>query len=168
MVTGRCGHDARRDGAASPAAKRITTHQSTYQSHEEPMSKARTPFNLDDEGEPLTCFFCDVAIPRARLEMDHMPVPDRCGGESLVPACVVCHDLKDRISLVNLPIEFMADFMRDFQKLSRNGRIIMAKVYAVACELQHKLTDTPLRKKHRPKAPATLVPEPILAAHAVN
>ncbi len=125
-------------------------------------------FKTDENGEPLTCFYCDVPIPRSRLEMDHMPVPDRCGGDSLVPACIVCHDLKDRVSLLHLPVEFLEDFMRDFSRLSRNSRIIMAKLYAIGCTSQCAADGIPLRKKHRTKAKAVTVTDPHSVASTVN
>ena len=44
-----------------------------------------------------TCHYCDM--PAARCEYDHFPVPQRHGGTEIVPACINCHELKDRVSV---------------------------------------------------------------------
>jgi hypothetical protein len=44
------------------------------------------------------CFFCGAALS-SRHEHDHFPLPFEDGGKRTVPACVNCHDLKDRIPL---------------------------------------------------------------------
>jgi hypothetical protein len=43
------------------------------------------------------CFYCDR--PLDVHQHDHYPIPKRAGGTATVAACVVCHDLKDRIPL---------------------------------------------------------------------
>ena len=48
-----------------------------------------------------TCHYCDM--PAARCEYDHFPVPQRHGGTEIVPACINCHDLKDRVSVEAWP-----------------------------------------------------------------
>lgn len=50
---------------------------------------------FDPSGE--CCAYCDAALS-TRHEHDHFPVPRRHGGEDLVPVCLNCHDLKDRIN----------------------------------------------------------------------
>lgn len=49
----------------------------------------------DDECE--ACAYCGLEFGRMHHEHDHMPVPKQAGGSDVVPACIVCHDLKDRI-----------------------------------------------------------------------
>lgn len=39
----------------------------------------------------------------SRHEHDHFPVQWAYGGEATVPACINCHDLKDRVNLGNWP-----------------------------------------------------------------
>jgi hypothetical protein len=39
-----------------------------------------------------------------RHEHDHFPLQWTFGGEGIVPVCVNCHDLKDRVSLMNWPV----------------------------------------------------------------
>jgi hypothetical protein len=98
----------------------------------------------DDEGAPACCFYCDVAIPKARIEMDHFPIPERCGGIETVPACVVCHDLKDRVPLFQMPVEAIGDFCRDvagkeilvWREMSRYGRLMLAKQMAVYYDMK--------------------------------
>lgn len=43
------------------------------------------------------CFYCDRQLDVH--QHDHCPIPKRAGGTDVVPACLVCHDLKDRIPL---------------------------------------------------------------------
>lgn len=43
------------------------------------------------------CFYCDRELDVH--QHDHYPVPKRAGGTRTVPACSVCHELKDRIPL---------------------------------------------------------------------
>lgn len=43
------------------------------------------------------CFYCDRELDVH--QHDHYPVPKRAGGSSVVAACLVCHDLKDRIPI---------------------------------------------------------------------
>jgi len=49
------------------------------------------------------CFYCDELL--GRHEHDHYPVPRRAGGSRVVPTCLPCHDLKDRITLGNWYVE---------------------------------------------------------------
>ncbi len=45
------------------------------------------------------CFYCDVGLG---YQHDHFPVPRSAGG-AVVPACLDCHDLKDRYLLNSWP-----------------------------------------------------------------
>lgn len=47
------------------------------------------------------CFFCGRSLVGLRHEHDHFPIPHRHGGREVVPACIACHDLKDRSDLFN-------------------------------------------------------------------
>ncbi|WP_243790427.1 HNH endonuclease signature motif containing protein [Saccharopolyspora gloriosae] len=49
------------------------------------------------------CFYCDVKV-EGRHEHDHFPVPRVAGGRDVVPACLDCHDLKDRILFNSWPV----------------------------------------------------------------
>lgn len=44
------------------------------------------------------CFYCDKQL--GPHQHDHFPIPERAGGTERVPACIVCHDLKDRYPLM--------------------------------------------------------------------
>jgi hypothetical protein len=48
------------------------------------------------------CFYCDQPLS-PRHEHDHYPVPASCGGVETVPACINCHDLKDRVAVEDWP-----------------------------------------------------------------
>lgn len=41
--------------------------------------------------------------------MDHFPVPVAHGGTGVVPACVPCHDHKDRVTALNWSVEERGD-----------------------------------------------------------
>ena len=43
------------------------------------------------------CHYCDRELDVH--QHDHYPTPKRAGGTQVVPTCLVCHDLKDRIPL---------------------------------------------------------------------
>lgn len=44
------------------------------------------------------CAFCDEFLQN-RHEHDHFPIPKRHGGTEVVPVCLRCHDMKDRIPI---------------------------------------------------------------------
>lgn len=101
-----------------------------------------------------TCFYCDR--PLDVHQHDHYPIPKRAGGTEVVPTCLVCHDLKDRIplhywdrsaskaafdelfsgkldSMRHLPPEEVLDrlhseFAPDWAKLSPLARVLLAKL----------------------------------------
>jgi len=85
--------------------------------------------------EHAHCFYCRALVAKNDVEMDHMPVPQEAGGVDVVTACRTCHGMKDRFPLDVWPLEFVDDAMRDFEGMSRGGRILLAKMialYAVA------------------------------------
>ena len=41
--------------------------------------------------------------------MDHFPVPVKQGGTEVVPACISCHDLKDRVPVLYWSVEERED-----------------------------------------------------------
>jgi hypothetical protein len=53
-----------------------------------------------------TCYYCGAPIAASGGERDHFPRPKRNGGEETVPACLPCHNMKDRMSFKNWPIEW--------------------------------------------------------------
>jgi len=81
-----------------------------------------------------TCFYCGALCSAGNYEMDHFPVPECAGGKFTVPACISCHDMKDRFLLDDWSDEWRFALLRDFPMLSRESRIIIAKMARVACE----------------------------------
>lgn len=78
------------------------------------------------------CFYCDCLVnKRAAHTGDHFPIPADCGGTQTVDCCESCHDMKDRFSLQNWPIEWTAKIIADFPKLSRETRIFLAKALSL-------------------------------------
>ena len=55
----------------------------------------------DDECEK--CSYCDLPFIRMHHEHDHAPVPKSAGGTEMIPACITCHDLKDRVLFPHWP-----------------------------------------------------------------
>lgn len=51
----------------------------------------------------LRCFYCER--PLDIHQHDHYPVPKRAGGSKVVAACLLCHDLKDRVMLKDWDVE---------------------------------------------------------------
>ncbi len=58
------------------------------------------------------CYYCEAALS-TRHEHDHYPIPASCGGMKTVPACVNCHDLKDRVPVEDWPAETRWDAIFD-------------------------------------------------------
>ena len=84
------------------------------------------------------CFYCDKPVISDRLERDHAPIPQRHGGVETVPACIACHDLKDR-----LPLDAWGGDLavKAFKQAGPLGRILIAKVYGIL--LDHRAESTP-------------------------
>ena len=51
------------------------------------------------------CFYCDALL--VRWENDHFPIPREFGGVDTVPACVTCHDAKDRSVIDDWPADYL-------------------------------------------------------------
>ncbi len=89
---------------------------------------------MKKKGEIKTCFYCNTIIAKDRLEMDHFPIPDDCGGTFTVPACQSCHDMKDRFTLeswIQSENGWIRAIINDFPSMSRETRIFLAKTMAL-------------------------------------
>jgi hypothetical protein len=67
--------------------------------------------------------------------MDHFPVPKSLGGTETVRACPSCHDLKDRLPLVDWPLDVFAQAWRELNEVAEVGGflgLVLAKLLAVA------------------------------------
>lgn len=71
------------------------------------------------------CTYCDQALS-PRHEHDHFPVPKSLGGTDVVPVCLSCHDLKDRVPITKWPQEVFWEAFKDV--LHGPPRILVAKV----------------------------------------
>lgn len=58
---------------------------------------------------PTRCHYCERTFEPHRIEMDHFPVPVANGGTEVVPACIPCHDHKDRVTALNWSVEERED-----------------------------------------------------------
>ena len=108
------------------------------------------------------CFYCGLPMGNFHHEHDHMPRPASAGGESVVAACITCHDMKDRYRAanwnatwwVNAVFELMAsdalatalrqpDVLPDaWPSMSRSGRLLWASL----ARLSHQDPDGPRRQ----------------------
>jgi hypothetical protein len=81
------------------------------------------------------CFYCGAPLS-SRHEHDHYPVPQRHGGDRTVPACLNCHDLKDRLPLREWPAAAKKQAMEEFMAAVPFGpaRILWAKVVMLALD----------------------------------
>lgn len=78
------------------------------------------------EGMTPECCYCKAPLS-TRHEHDHMPKPARHGGTETLPVCLNCHDLKDRVSVLN----WTADaFFEAFDGLPPIALILMARTVA--------------------------------------
>ena len=68
------------------------------------------------------CFFCRQYA--TRLEYDHFPIPYQFGGKLVVPACLTCHDLKDRKDLIDWPAEAIVEA---FEGLTPFAALLLGK-----------------------------------------
>ena len=83
-------------------------------------------------GTCASCFYCDAPLS-PRHEHDHYPLPVRAGGQSTVPTCLNCHDLKDRVRLDGWRTDVLEDAMRQAGPL---GRILLAKLSALIADFE--------------------------------
>jgi len=82
-----------------------------------------------------TCFYCGAPLVSGSYQMDHFPIPDRNGGKVTVPACLPCHDMKDRLKFNQWPQEMVNAILADFPYLNRETRIFIAKALALASDV---------------------------------
>lgn len=78
------------------------------------------------------CFYCRMPLGGFH-EHDHAPIPQRNGGTDVVPTCVNCHNLKDRVPARNWPVELQIQALEECGPL---GRIYLAKAFAIDSDRQ--------------------------------
>jgi len=99
--------------------------------------------------EDRYCFYCGGVVSE-NSKGDHFPIPKRLGGDNIVPCCQSCHNMKDRVSLMNWPTPWISNTLGDYEiitsyvKLSRETKILLAKVITLLMDLRSKR-----RKKER-------------------
>lgn len=80
------------------------------------------------------CYYCGAPVVSGSYQMDHFPVPDRNGGTVTVPACLSCHDMKDRLRFDQWPDELIGEIIAEFPTLNRETKIFIAKAFAMASD----------------------------------
>lgn len=88
------------------------------------------------------CFYCDGVVTTKGVG-DHMPVPQRYGGDDSVPCCLSCHDMKDRIPLEQWSFSWKAAVMRDIPRMSRETRIFLGKAMSICLDASKQLREMP-------------------------
>jgi len=85
-----------------------------------------------------TCYVCERYVG-ASGERDHFPVSHAEGGECILPICMPCHDLKDRIPLENWDGEIaFSGLMELWAKASLEERLWIIKLFHI-CGMQNAL-----------------------------
>jgi hypothetical protein len=84
------------------------------------------------------CFYCDRQLDVH--QHDHYPVPKRAGGTNVVAACLVCHDLKDRIPLHSWDVDAMHAAFDELFLEKVNSMRHLPKERVLAC-LNSSLSD---------------------------
>lgn len=74
------------------------------------------------------CFYCNAPISERNLQRDHFPIPASKGGKDTVRVCTTCHDCKDRFAIGQLPVELIAELMRDWNQMGRWTRLFLGRV----------------------------------------
>lgn len=85
--------------------------------------------------DPKVCFYCRAPLLNGSYQNDHFPIPDRNGGKITVPACLPCHDMKDRMRFDEWPEDLVLSVLDGLQDLNRETRIFLAKVLAMASDI---------------------------------
>jgi hypothetical protein len=86
------------------------------------------------------CFYCEQPLS-SRHEHDHFPVPGRHGGIATVPACVNCHDRKDRMSFADWMDGTGAavEFLDAVRALPPTSRLVIAKLVGLLLDTRAQL-----------------------------
>jgi hypothetical protein len=86
------------------------------------------------------CFYCGVMYCHsAKVNGDHMPIPERNGGTDIVPCCAGCHDMKDRIPLYEWHHLAWNEIKASWPLYGRYTRLFLAKTLSLMtdhCEIQ--------------------------------
>jgi hypothetical protein len=89
------------------------------------------------------CYYCGATLLEGSFQRDHFPIPERAGGTLTVPACLPCHDMKDRLRFDQWNPELIAEMMDDWPKLGRASRLMIAKFLAIHADYVHANGDHP-------------------------
>jgi hypothetical protein len=88
------------------------------------------------------CFYCERALDRH--EHDHYPVPRRRRGNDVVPICLVCHDLKDRIFLSNWAEEARVSAVHELANAIEEGFSLWQEPRTISEFVRNLPSKTPL------------------------
>ncbi len=84
--------------------------------------------NIKVNYDKKVCFYCNALVSQSSGVGDHFPIPKRNGGLETVPCCLSCHDMKDRYSFGDWPVEWLAKLLQNFPNFNYETKILMAKL----------------------------------------
>ena len=77
------------------------------------------------------CYICSRPL-HGKGEMDHFPVPKSAGGKLMLPACINCHNDKDRVRIINWDASAAFATMAGlWSKADAGERLLLAKMFHV-------------------------------------
>lgn len=94
----------------------------------------------DSSQNGRTCFYCGANVSKGNVG-DHTPIPKRNGGTMTVTCCQSCHDMKDRYPLGEWPVEWIAVVIADYEKMSRETKIFLAKAVAAFSDVTKRINE---------------------------
>lgn len=81
------------------------------------------------------CFYCGAVLLAGSFQRDHFPIPESAGGVATVPACLPCHDMKDRMRFDQWHPELVAEILADWPNIGRSTKLLIAKFLAIHAEV---------------------------------
>jgi hypothetical protein len=86
------------------------------------------------------CYACEVTVAKGNREWHHFPVPQRCGGQYVVPLCLGCHDMIDRVPLREWSVN-MAHRAITESNMNREGKLFLMKLMSRLWHLRDKYNE---------------------------
>lgn len=95
--------------------------------------------------ECLKCWYCEFPF-FGKHEHDHVR-PKRHEGESIVPICMNCHNLKDRTVLEDWPLATVFNALLSVP--AGPARVLLAKLYGLGLDLAVTIAEMDRVRKER-------------------
>jgi hypothetical protein len=62
------------------------------------------------------CAVCDCTLTNRSFEMHHYPVPVRAGGTDIIPLCMACHDMIERVPLDKWSVNYVRNAHKEMNE----------------------------------------------------